>query len=127
MLDSIPFVLVLGTLLGFLSGLGIGGGSLLILWLTLVLNMDAAAARGINLLFFLPSALIAAFFRWKQGSIPLRRILPAIASGCAAALTFSLLSARIETPVLKKCFGVLLIVTGIRELLYKPKRKREGQ
>ena len=125
MLDSIPFILVFGTLLGFLSGLGIGGGSLLILWLTLVLNMDAAAARGINLLFFLPSALIAAFFRWKQGSIPFRRILPAIASGCAAALTFSLLSTRLETPVLKKYFGVLLIVTGIRELLYKP--KREGQ
>ena len=127
MLDSIPFILVLGTLLGFLSGLGIGGGSLLILWLTLVLNMDAAAARGINLLFFLPSALIAAVFRWMQGSIPLRRILPAIASGCAAALTFSTLSTRLETPVLKKYFGVLLIVTGIRELLYKPKRKREGQ
>ena len=76
MLDSLPVILLVGTALGFLSGLGIGGGSLLILWLTLVLNTDHAAARGINLLFFLPSALIACFFRWRQGSIHWTQILP---------------------------------------------------
>ena len=126
MLESIPFILLLSTLLGFLSGLGIGGGSLLILWLTLALDMEPMAARGINLLFFLPSALIAALFRWKQGSVPFRRIYPAMLSGCAAALAFSLLSANIHIHALKKCFGVLLIATGIREIFYTPKQKREG-
>ena len=121
MLESIPFILLLGTVLGFLSGLGIGGGSLLILWLTLVLDFTPAAARSVNLLFFIPSALIAAVFRWKQGAIPFRKILPAIVSGCAAALIFSLLSANIDTRLLKKCFGILLIATGIREMLYKRK------
>ena len=37
MLESLPVALIVGTLLGFLTGLGVGGGSLLILWLTLVL------------------------------------------------------------------------------------------
>ena len=72
MLESLPVMLIVGTVLGFLSGLGIGGGSLLILWLTMVIGMDAATARGINLLFFLPAALICAIFRLRQGNIPFR-------------------------------------------------------
>ena len=111
---------LVGVVLGFLSGLGIGGGSLLILWLTLIMDYGPAAARSTNLLFFIPAALIAAFFRWRQGSIPFRKILPAILSGCAAAFLFSLLSAKLDTSLLKKLFGVLLIATGIREIMYKP-------
>lgn len=121
MLESLPVTLLIGTVLGFLSGLGIGGGSLLILWLTLVLNADPATARQINLLFFIPSALIAIYFRWKQGSVPIIKILPAILGGCIAALFASILSMNWDIALLKKLFGGLLIVTGIRELLYKPK------
>ena len=115
-----------GTLMGFLSGLGVGGGSLLILWLTLVQHVEPPAARGINLLYFLPTAFIAGFFRWKQGAIPFRKIFPAMISGCAAALLFSFLSSGLAVEVLKKLFGGLLILTGLREFMYKPKTKREG-
>ncbi len=124
MLESIPVMIIVGTLLGFLAGLGIGGGSLLILWLTLILGMDAGTARGINLLFFLPSALIAALFRWRQGHLNWKYILPAAAAGCVAALGASLLSARIDTAVLRKFFGGLLILTGLRELCYRPRKLR---
>lgn len=123
MLESIPFILILGTLLGFLSGIGIGGGSLLILWLTIVLDFPQAAARGINLLFFIPSALAACFFRWRQGSLDIRTVFPAILSGCIAAGIFSWVGTILDTQMLKKLFGGLLILTGIRELLYKPKEK----
>lgn len=118
---------LVGTVLGFLSGLGIGGGSMLILWLTLVQNASPAEARAINLLFFLPCALIAAVFRWKQGNLPVKKILPAILTGCAAALCFSLMGTNMDVTILKKLFGGLLIVTGLREILYRSKEKREGQ
>lgn len=121
MLGSVPAALAVGCLLGFLSGLGIGGGSLLILWLTLALNLDPQSARGINLLFFIPSALTAGYFRWKQGAIPFRKILPAMAGGCASALVFSFIGTRLDMAILKKLFGILLIATGLRELLYKNK------
>ena len=114
--------ILVGALLGFLSGLGIGGGSLLILWLTLIQNADPSTARGVNLLFFLPCALIAALFRWKQGSLPFRKILPAIFSGCVSALIFSFLGAGLDMNLLKKLFGILLILTGIREILYRAKK-----
>ena len=112
--------LLVAAVLGFLTGLGVGGGSLLILWLTIALEMSQTTARGINLLFFLPSALIACCFRWKQGTLHLRNVLPAILSGCAAAALFSWIGLAIDTAVLKKLFGVLLLLTGVRELMYKP-------
>lgn len=123
MLDSIPAALAVGTALGFLSGLGVGGGSLLVLWLTLVLDMDPETARGVNLLFFLPSACIACLLRWKQGALHFRPLLPAILAGCAAAACFSFLSAELPIEMLKKLFGCLLLVTGTRELLFLPRKK----
>ena len=110
---------MVGIILGFLAGLGIGGGSLLILWLTFVMHLDPQTARGINLLFFLPSALAALYFRRKQGAIDFKKILPAIVSGCAAALILSWLGSNMDLELLKKLFGGLLIITGLRELFYK--------
>ena len=65
-LESIPVCILVGTVLGFLSGMGIGGGSLLILWLTGVLAMEQRAAQGINLLFFLPAAIAAILFHGRS-------------------------------------------------------------
>lgn len=111
--------IMVGIVLGFLAGLGIGGGSLLILWLTFVMHLDPQTARGINLLFFLPCALAALHFRRKQGAINFSKILPAMIAGCAAALAFSWLGSNLDLELLKKLFGGLLIVTGLRELFYK--------
>ena len=124
MLESFPVIIIVGTLLGFLSGLGIGGGSLLIIWLSVILGMDHNSARSINLLFFLPSALIACIFRWKQGAIRWKKILPAMVSGCIAAALFSWLGGMFQIELLKKLFGGLLILTGLRELFYRPREFR---
>lgn len=108
-----------GILLGFLSGLGIGGGSLLLLWLTLVVGMDPFTARVSNLLFFLPAALVSCCFRWKNGTLELRRILPAIFTGCLGAAFGTWIAGILDTRILQKGFGLLLMVTGIRELCYQ--------
>lgn len=111
--------ILMGTVLGFLSGLGTGGGSLLILWLTLGLEMEQSTARAINLMFFIPSALIACLFRKKQGQLEFRAVLPAIVSGCVSAAVFSVLSIHPDLSWLRRLFGGLLIFTGLRELFYR--------
>ena len=121
MLDSLPFSIIIGTLLGFLSGLGIGGGSLLIIWLTVVLDADPQAARSINLLFFIPSAIVSCLLRYKEGALRIKPLLPAILAGCAAAGLFSWVSTVLSVSLLKKLFGCILIAAGIRELFYKEK------
>ncbi len=120
-----PFLsaVFIGTVLGVLSGLGTGGGSLLILWLTLVLQIPDAQAKAINLLFFLPSALVACLFRWRQGHLDIKKVLPAILAGSITAALFAWFGNQWNTEILKKVFGGLLIFTGIRELLYKPKQR----
>lgn len=121
MLESLPVAISVAAILGFLTGLGVGGGSLLILWLTAVLNWQPEAARGMNLLFFLPSAVISCLFRKKQGDIPVKKLLPSILSGCAAAAITSYLGQMLDTGLLKKIFGALLLITGARELCCRPK------
>lgn len=115
--------LMMGTLLGFLSGLGIGGGSLLMLWLTLVVGMEQQAARTVNLLFFLPAAAVACYFRKKQGTLEIRKMLPAIAAGCLGAVLGTRFGTWLDVTVLRKGFGILLLATGIREILWKPTKK----
>ena len=112
---------LVGAALGFLSGLGVGGGSLLLLWMTLVLGADPAQARVMNLMFFLPSALIATAFRWKQAKPDWSHILPAAGAGLLGAVIGNLLSPILPRDLLKKAFGVLFLVSGVREICYRPK------
>lgn len=124
MLSSFAVSVAVGTVLGFLTGLGTGGGSLLVLWLTLVLNTPSQQAKVINLLFFLPSAIISTFLRWRRGGIPIRKtILPAVA-GCAGAWIFASIGQKMNTELLQKLFGVLLLFTGLRELFYRPRKAK---
>ncbi len=123
MLDSLWVTITVAAILGFLAGLGVGGGSLLILWLTMVLGMEQGDAGSINLLFFLPAALISCLFRWKQGKLDLKTALPAVLFGCAAAIGFTWFGGRIDTGLLRKGFGILLLFTGLREIFYKGKAR----
>ena len=124
MLSSFPIAMIVGIILGFLSGLGIGGGSLLIIWLTSVLGWNISAARTTNLLFFLPAAVIACFIRYREGVLQEKGILLSILSGCIAAILGTILSYRISTELLQKLFGILLLMAGIRELCYRERNAR---
>ena len=123
MLNSFPISLLAGTILGLLSGLGIGGGSLLMLWLTLVLEIPYPVARRVNLLFFIPAAVITCIFRRSSGILRIKPLLPAIISGTVAAASVSWATAGTDTALLKKAFGILLFLTGLREICYKQKKE----
>lgn len=124
MLNSVPLSILIGLLLGFLAGLGIGGGSLLMLWLTLVLETPYPTARAVNLLFFLAAAGGVSVLRLKRGNLNFKAVLPAVLSGCLLAALSSWLGKGLELNWIKKCFGVLLLLTGLRELFYRPRKAK---
>ena len=124
MLNSIPFSVLMGLFFGFLSGLGIGGGTLLMMWLTLVVGYDHITARSVILMFFLAAAGSVCIFRLKDKTLSLKPILPAIVAASAAAAIFSWVSTKIDTVVLQKCFGILLLFTGVKELLYRERNAK---
>ena len=124
MLNNPILAVTVGIVLGFLSGLGVGGGSLLLLWLTLAVGMPQDIAQSVNLMFFIPAALIACLFRLKQGLLDLSAVVPALLAGVLAAVLFSHLRSHMDTQLLKKSFGILLLATGLRELFYRDRKAR---
>ena len=83
------------------------------------------SASGNNLLFFIPAAVIASLFRWHSGNLNLKKILPGILAGCIGAAAGSLLGQTMDLSLLKKLFGILMLITGLRELFYKPKKAQK--
>lgn len=124
MLGSLPFSILAGTVFGFLAGLGVGGGSLLILWLTLLLGFDGNTARAINLMFFITAAGSVCLFRIKKDTLPVKKLLPAILSGCILSGLTALFRRQIDTAVLEKLFGGLLIIIGLKEIFYRPRKAK---
>ena len=124
MLNSPIILVTIASILGFLSGIGVGGGSLLILWLTMVAKVAYPDARITNLLFFIPAALVATICNWKKGALDWRKTLPAIIAGSIAAACSSLLSAELNTDIIKKAFGVLLSIAGVKEVFYRERKAK---
>lgn len=124
MLNSFPAAILAGVILGYLAALGVGGGSLLILWLTLVLGMDSGTASTINLMFFITAAGAVSIFRWRNGALHFKKILPAIIAGSICAALVCLLARQIDSSLIEKFFGGLLILIGLRELCYRPRKAK---
>lgn len=115
---------IAGLLLGWLAGLGIGGGTLLILWLTLIVGIPAETARSINLMFFIVCAGTVTLLRWKKGALKFKKLLPAILAGCVSAGIFAWISTVTNVTAFRKLFGILLLVTGVRELFYRCRKAK---
>lgn len=105
-----------GLLCGILSGCGIGGGSLLLLWLTAAAGIARESASAINLLYFLPTAGASLLLHQKHRLLRWRIVLPAALAGCACAVPAAMLTGNLATGYLKKLMGVFWLLIGLREL-----------
>ena len=103
---------VVGLLTGVLSGCGIGGGSLLLLWLTLVQDMPQFTAGGINLLYFLACAPAALVSHLKNHLIDRGAVKFCVPFGAMTSLLASFAAAGTDTSLLRRLFGVLLLYIG---------------
>lgn len=113
-----------GTVTGILSGFGVGGGTLLLVYMTAFAGLDQRLAQGINLLYFLPAGLTALPSHWRNGCIAREVLLPAIGAGLLCAAGASWIAAGMDVHLLRRCFGGFLLVIGARELFSrKPAEK----
>ncbi|MBQ7566165.1 MAG: TSUP family transporter, partial [Oscillospiraceae bacterium] len=82
--------------------------------------VEQQTAQFYNLLYFLPTALGALPFHFKNGQIEKRAVLPAALCGCAAAACGAWLATAIPPELLRRIFGGFLLLIGLRECLYRP-------
>lgn len=102
-----------GLLSGVLAGMGMGGGTLLIPVLTLLLAVEQHAAQGVNMFAFLPAALLALWVHRKAGRLALKKCLPIMLAGVAGAALGAWGAALIQAGWLKKLFGAFLLCLGV--------------
>lgn len=108
--------LAVGAATGVLSGCGVGGGTLLLVYLTVFAGVDQHQAQGINLLYFLPAAALALPAHWKGGHVVKPVLLPAIGAGLVLAGAAAWMATALDVELLRRCFGAFLAAVGIWEL-----------
>ena len=101
-----PISLLAGAVTGVLSGFGIGGGTLLLIYMTAFAGVPQNLAQGVNLLYFLPTAATALPDHIKNG----------VLAGLAGTALAAWAATGLDVELLHRCFGGFLIVVGLREL-----------
>lgn len=107
-----------GLLAGMAGAMGLGGGSVLLLYLTLIAGIGQATAQGINLIFFLPCALASVLYSVRAGLIAKKEALTGIAAGLPGAVLGCILAGWLGGG-LRPLFGIYMLALGLRELFRK--------
>ncbi len=115
--------ILVGFLTGIISGFGVGGGSLLVLYLTAFAGVDQYTAGGVNLLYFTGCAPTALLSHIRKKRILFKEAGFCILAGIPLSVIAAIISSQLDTELLKKGFGVVLLYIGIKELFAKSKEK----
>ena len=110
--------------IALLSGMGVGSGGLLVIYLTFVEKADQLTAQGINLLFFIFSAAASLLLHITRRRLYGGVILILSVCGIIGSLLGSTVAAKLPSHILSKIFGVMLTVSGILSLRKKPQKSK---
>ncbi|NLV76241.1 MAG: sulfite exporter TauE/SafE family protein [Tissierellia bacterium] len=110
---------IFGFLSGIISGMGIGGGTILIPSLIFFTPLTQQQAQGINLIVFIPVAFAALIVHFKEKNIEFKFVKWIILGGVFGALIGSFIAVNMDSSNLKKYFGIFLLFIGIYELIKK--------
>lgn len=103
-------------LTGILAAMGVGGGMILIVYLTFVAGIPQLSAQGINLIYFIPIAILSVIIHTKNKLIEWKKIIPSLISGTAFAVLGAFSADYLGSQILGKIFGGFIILIGIKEL-----------
>ena len=120
--------LLAGLLSGILGSMGLGGGGVLIIYLTLFTDTEQLTAQGINLLFFIPTAIIAVVIYSIRKEIKWKMSLTIALFGILGAVIGITLSSHLGGELTSKIFGAGLVLFGLWEIFKRtPKTVAEKE
>lgn len=117
-------IILISVISGIISGMGIGGGTILIPALTIFLKTEQHIAQSVNLLSFIPTATVAIISHLRQGNIEKKITIKLILYGILGAIIGSYFAVKLPGNVLRRLFGGFLLVMGLYEVCSKKKCKK---
>ncbi len=108
--------IIIGIVSGMVAALGMGGGTILILLLGIFTSLEQHIIQGSNLIFFIPTSIVAIIMNIKNKTINYKNALIIIISGIIGAIVGCKISFAIESQSLKKYFGIFLLCIAIFEI-----------
>lgn len=102
---------------GVIGGMGMGGGTLLIPILTLLLSVGQLEAQAINLIVFVPMAIVTLIIHIKNKLVDFKKLIYSLPLALVLAVIGALLVKKIDENVLKTTFGVFMLIVGVVFLL----------
>ena len=111
---------------GIISGMGIGGGAILIPALTIFQGVSQQVAQGINLVYFLPTAIASLIIHMRNKNVEIKTAIIIGIAGIFGAAGGAFLATKMEGDLLRKLFGGFLLLIGIYEIIKGVKIVKEG-
>ena len=108
--------ILIGIVSGIITGTGMGGGTILIALLTLIRGLDQHVAQATNLVFFVPTSIVAIIMNIKNKNVDIKLAFTISFFGIIGAIVGAIIAMNINVQILKKCFGIFLAVIGINEI-----------
>lgn len=119
-------VILSGFLSGLIGAMGLGGGGVLLIYLTVFANTEQMAAQGVNLLFFLPIGLLSVIIYSIKRQIVWKTVLKMWLGGLVGVAAGFLLAKTLDTYYLSKIFASFLVIFGTVGFIKAIKQKRQG-
>ena len=121
--------ILIGAFAGIFSGIGMGGGTILIFLLNIFLGLEQHVAQATNLIYFIPTAISAIFVNYKEKNIDIDLVKIIAVMGIIGAILGAIISVNLDVEKLRKFYGFFLLVIAIHEIYtlireYKKHRKR---
>ena len=107
--------LVFGMISGIVAALGMGGGTILILLLSMFSAFQQHLIQGTNLVVFIPTSITAIYVNVKNKTIDYKISIIFVVFGIIGAIVGSVLSFKFDSHTLKKIFGIFLLFIAIFE------------
>ena len=107
--------------------MGVGGGGLLVIYLTLFEGVEQIMAQGINLFFFIITAIASTIYNVKKNKIVWKITLVLSISGMIFSILGTYIAGKIDSNILRIFFGTMLIIGGVSSLVSAFGKKKQNK
>ncbi len=110
-----------------LCGMGLGGGTFLVLYLTLISGIDQKLAQGLGLLFILPAGIASTIVSLENRLLDTRLAAILLVGGVIGIIIGSGMVTQLDTNIIRKIFSIFIIVVGAYQLIFAIKAMRKNE